>query len=380
MAAPRLPEAQHLSRLQQCDLILDPWPYGGHTSTADALFAGVPVIALNKNNFAGRVSGALLKAAGLGILVKTSVDDYVSYTTELLRNPSNLSKLKQYLKDRVMQTDVFNAKAKTRQIEVAYREALNRRASNKPLINLNIKLTSNYRVAVVTPYYRIEPEKFQRCCRSVKVQSIHCDHIVVADGEPQKLPDGYDLIHFVLPANVGNSGATPRAFGAQYAFAQGYDAVAFLDADNWYEPNHIELAIEELKKGSAEIVFARRNIIFPDGEIMPFDDPEDMRGTHVDTNCYVISKKAAYVLGVWSMYPKEFGTGEDRLMFSMIKNLKIRTAYLDHKTVWYETNWRMHYALMHKTPEYPVRSPAKTIFKNFDQELFFSRTGFQVKK
>ena len=91
----------------------------------------------------------------------------------------------------------------------------------------------NFKVAVITPYYKIEPDKLERCIKSVAQQTLKCDHIIVADGIPQTLPTGYNIMHIVLPANVGNSGSTPRGLGAQYAFAQGYDAVAFLDADNF---------------------------------------------------------------------------------------------------------------------------------------------------
>jgi predicted O-linked N-acetylglucosamine transferase (SPINDLY family) len=60
-----LPRNEHFGRLAVCDLILDPWPYGGHTTTSDALFMGVPVVAKEGSNFASRVSGSLLMAAGL---------------------------------------------------------------------------------------------------------------------------------------------------------------------------------------------------------------------------------------------------------------------------------------------------------------------------
>jgi hypothetical protein len=84
------------------------------------------------------------------------------------------------------------------------------------------------KVAVITPYYRSDVPKLKRCCESVAKQTYACDHILVADGEVQDVFEKFNITHMQLPHNVGNSGATPRGLGAQYAFAQGYDAV--LDA------------------------------------------------------------------------------------------------------------------------------------------------------
>jgi len=126
LAAPRLAEEQHLARLQHCDLLLDPWPYGGHTSTSDALFAGVPVVALEGKNFAGRVSGALLRAAGMGALVRQSRESYAKLAVGLLRDPAELARVKAFVREQVPKSDVFDARGKARQLEAAYRAAVDR--------------------------------------------------------------------------------------------------------------------------------------------------------------------------------------------------------------------------------------------------------------
>lgn len=226
----------------------------------------------------------------------------------------------------------------------------------------------------------LPPDKLKRCVDSVAVQTFKCDHIIVADGEPQAMPEGYNVIHMVLPANIGNSGASPRGFGAQYAFVQGYDAVAFLDADNWYAPDHIELASKILMKSNVDVVFARRHIIFPDGELLNVDEPQDIGGKHVDTNCYIFTKKVAFLSAVWAMYPKEFGVGEDQLMRYLIGYLDLEAALLKKKTVWYETNWKFHYDLAKKIPVAPIRNPTNSLNKNFNIDLFFQRTGLRLKR
>lgn len=238
---------------------------------------------------------------------------------------------------------------------------------------------SGLKVAVVTPYFRSDVAKLMRCCTSVARQTYACDHILVADGEVQEVFDNFKITHMQLPVNVGNSGATPRGMGAQFAFVQGYDVVAFLDADNWYGPDHIEKAVELLDQGDCEVVFANRHVVFPDGEVLEAADPQDEKEGHVDTNCYVFSKKVAYLMAVWTMWPKEFGVGEDRVMRLVIDRKKIRTARMLTKTVWYESNWPIHYALAHKKPVAPLRQPGKTVRETWSSQLFYEKTGIDLR-
>ncbi len=137
--APRLAQQAHMARLQCCDLILDPWPYGGHTSTADALFAGVPVLALEGGNFAGRVSTGLLRASGLEILVATTPEEYVERALQLLRDPKVLHQLQSGLRQQVWQGGVFNAASRARQIEQACRVAVERAAQKLPSLHIRVR-------------------------------------------------------------------------------------------------------------------------------------------------------------------------------------------------------------------------------------------------
>src|SRR5579871_2244121 len=94
------------------------------------------------------------------------------------------------------------------------------------------------KVAVVTPYYKESPEVLRKCHESVLAQTHKCDHFLVADGHPSPLFANHPH-HIILPHANGDNGNTPRAIGGLLAESQGYDAVAYLDADNWYEPTHI---------------------------------------------------------------------------------------------------------------------------------------------
>lgn len=129
LIAPRVPQNKHLARMGACDLMLDTWPYGGHTTTSDALFAGVPVVALEGTNFASRVSGSLLHSAGLGALVASDIKKYASLAVHLLRNKAELEKVKSFVENKSINSDVFNASNKARQLEHVYAEMVNSRLS-----------------------------------------------------------------------------------------------------------------------------------------------------------------------------------------------------------------------------------------------------------
>ncbi|MFZ4551315.1 MAG: hypothetical protein ACOYNB_05775 [Aquabacterium sp.] len=121
--APKCRQELHLARMRLCDLMLDPWPYGGHTTTSDALFAGVPVVTLEGRNFASRVSGGLLHAAGLQGLVQKDTNAYVQCCVSLLRDPKRLMALKQHLVRQRRQLPVFDAVGRTMYLEAAYTAA-----------------------------------------------------------------------------------------------------------------------------------------------------------------------------------------------------------------------------------------------------------------
>lgn len=115
---PKLNQKEHLERLDTLDLILDSWPYGGHTTTSDALAAGVPVLALEGKNFAGRVSGSLLKAAGLGkSLIAPTVADYVSTACSLYQNPEQMQLIESFMSEHLPKCELFDSLARTRSLE-----------------------------------------------------------------------------------------------------------------------------------------------------------------------------------------------------------------------------------------------------------------------
>src|SRR3984885_11072965 len=79
--APFADPKEHLARLQLADAVLDALICNGHTTTSDALWAGVPVITARGRHFASRVSESLLNAMELPELIGSSPDEMVRIAT-----------------------------------------------------------------------------------------------------------------------------------------------------------------------------------------------------------------------------------------------------------------------------------------------------------
>ncbi|MEJ1938213.1 hypothetical protein WDZ92_49095, partial [Nostoc sp. NIES-2111] len=135
------------------------------------------------------------------------------------------------------------------------------------------------RVAVVTPYYKEPDDEMRRMLASVAAQTKACHHIVVSDGFPNPLARVPGVTHIELGAAHADNGNTPRYVGALVALAQGYDAVAFLDADNWFEPKHIERLVEVQGKAGLGAVFSSRNVYLPDGTKVQGNFDDDRTGS-----------------------------------------------------------------------------------------------------
>jgi protein O-GlcNAc transferase len=96
--AQRVPRVEdHLARYRQADLFLDTHPYNAHTTCADALMSGLPVVTCMGGAFPSRVAGSLLHAAGIPELVTSSLADYEALALQLARDPQRLARLKAQL-------------------------------------------------------------------------------------------------------------------------------------------------------------------------------------------------------------------------------------------------------------------------------------------
>ena len=198
------------------------------------------------------------------------------------------------------------------------------------------------KVAVVTPYYKETSQQLQRCIHSVAVQTYQATHFMVADGFPCKLPEIASTVHIQLPNSHNDAGATPRAIGALSAFSQGFDAVSFLDADNWYNDNHIAEMVNTMQLSKADAVVATRTIHTTTGVPLYVDRIESNGENMVDTNCMFISRAASTFMSFW-VTPPEHRLVSDRVFWQACIMNGLKAVRNDTPTVAYASKWAWHY-------------------------------------
>lgn len=87
----------HLARIGLADLFLDTFPYGAHSTAADAITQGLPVLTIAGKSFASRFCASIVTAAGIPELVCGDPDDYVRMAIALAESPDRLAAVRESL-------------------------------------------------------------------------------------------------------------------------------------------------------------------------------------------------------------------------------------------------------------------------------------------
>ena len=107
------------------DIALDAFPYNGGTTTTEALWQGVPVLAFNGDRWAARTSRSLLLAAGLNDWVAQDQQAYVAQGIALGRDPgtpARLATLRAGMRARLVASPACDVAGLCRALEAIYRD------------------------------------------------------------------------------------------------------------------------------------------------------------------------------------------------------------------------------------------------------------------
>jgi protein O-GlcNAc transferase len=118
--AQRIPNEDHLKRIQLADLFIDTFPCNAHTTASDALKMGLPILTCIGESFASRVAASLLNAVKLPELIATSQDEYESLAIELAKNPKKIKIIKDKLSNNFNKTPLYDSLLYARNLEFAY--------------------------------------------------------------------------------------------------------------------------------------------------------------------------------------------------------------------------------------------------------------------
>jgi protein O-GlcNAc transferase len=118
---PMLPLQSFLDLFHRLDATLDPFPYGGGTTTMHSLWMGVPVVTLAGATAFSRNSIGPLTEVGLGHLVAATPAQYIEIAAGLSENLPWLADLRSSLRSRMQASPLLDEKAFARHMERAYR-------------------------------------------------------------------------------------------------------------------------------------------------------------------------------------------------------------------------------------------------------------------
>lgn len=199
------------------------------------------------------------------------------------------------------------------------------------------------KIAVITPYYKESTEVLHQCHQSVLTQNISADHFFVADGFPNEELMKWNVRHISLPQAHADLGNTPRGIGSVLADIEGYDFISYLDADNWFHPNHLSSLLNLYEETKADICTSFRTIHANDGVELSVQDPSDLSLAHVDTSCYFLHRNSFNSLDIWLKMPKILSPVGDRIFLAGLKHKKYKFASTKQKTVAYRSQYKGHY-------------------------------------
>lgn len=112
---------EHLALYSTIDVALDTTPYGGTTTTCEALWMGTPVVTFRGEAHASRVGASLLSAVGLPDLIASSTEDFVRIASDLARDVPRRQRLRTDLRGMVSRSPLRDEAGYTRRFFAALR-------------------------------------------------------------------------------------------------------------------------------------------------------------------------------------------------------------------------------------------------------------------
>jgi glycosyltransferase involved in cell wall biosynthesis len=185
-------------------------------------------------------------------------------------------------------------------------------------------------VVVITP--TVGKEQLKHAIESVSQQTYkNITHLIVVDGTEyfqdvlKVTPIKQNVIITTAPYNTGGNGYYGHRIYAAYSHLVNHDYVAFLDEDNWFEPNHIETLVKTLETKDYDWVHSLRKVYVENDYLADdccesigrypiwFSQPDNPQHL-VDTSSYLF--KRDFLTRVASYW--HYGWGGDRRFFTII--------------------------------------------------------------
>lgn len=112
---------EYLESYNRVDIALDPYPYNGGTTTVQAMWMGVPTLALHGDRYVAHMGESILQAAGLPEWIARDEDDYVAKAAGFAGDLDALAATRANLRERLLASPICDAPGFARKLEQAFR-------------------------------------------------------------------------------------------------------------------------------------------------------------------------------------------------------------------------------------------------------------------
>lgn len=128
----RVPLEQHLPRYQLADLFLDTYWANAHTTAAEALWQGLPLITIMGEVSSARGAASILTALEMPELIAQDFDEYEQLAIFYATHPAEYAAMREKLKAKRYTAPMYNTKLTVKHIESAYKLAWERYQAGLP--------------------------------------------------------------------------------------------------------------------------------------------------------------------------------------------------------------------------------------------------------
>ncbi|MEP0942020.1 MAG: glycosyltransferase family 2 protein [Rhizobiaceae bacterium] len=200
------------------------------------------------------------------------------------------------------------------------------------------------KIFVITPTYQTNPNWLRQCIDSVQAQSVpNVQQIIINDGDNQfERPAGFNGILLNCAVNANDYGDTPRAIGTEKAVSLGATAVAYLDADNWFEPHHLESVLKLHGKTGACIIATKRTFRTLEGDFLA-NCPDCGTSSFADTSAMVFFPEAYSLLKHWGAMADWMHPIADRVLWNKVVESGLKYAFTNQRTINYRCRDQIFY-------------------------------------
>ncbi|TXC88178.1 tetratricopeptide repeat protein [Paraburkholderia azotifigens] len=115
----RSARGEYFAAYRRVDMMLSPFPYGGGTTTAEAFWMGVPVLARHGDRFVTHIAETICHAAGLADWIAADDTGYVEKAVAFAADSERLSTLRSALRAQLLDSPLCDAARFARNLEAA---------------------------------------------------------------------------------------------------------------------------------------------------------------------------------------------------------------------------------------------------------------------